>query len=281
MRSPGWAPARSHELFTQGELALLVAEYEQTFVPFDGNPRRFRRFGLVRRVAWPQAEGEPGQGAEGARWTVVDAVTILLTSTGANPSFEERRDIDGDHVPDIIVHYAKMPGPDEQQELGLVALSSRDARLSRVPLSHVLSPETGKWASACWAWVDDRDALLVKFDGAKPTPSAYVWTEYGLRPRPIFAAVLATGADEAVIIKGLPAAPASGDDDTRKAVVPPDCHVAPGYVVRRVAEAEYELLGGFSMTPATVRGSRTSTSERVVRLDPEESLVWPTTPALN
>lgn len=274
VRSAAWLTARDARIFALGGSVLLVADYQQTFTPFDGMERRWRRFALFRYERTP----------DGAGWVILDVATRALSTGGMDLLADERRDIDGDGADDLVLYHARM-GVNDLQDHGLVAASNRLPRLVVAPLAQVISPDVTLWGDACWTATEGRPVLLVTWsDGEKSQTSGYVVTTAGLRAVRLFGRIVERGRDPEQLAARIPSPATSPGDDWDVKV--PECGVPPGYRVlpapRSGRDEDFVLLRGFAFSKTHLPSAEPGAPPgSVMELEPLEALVWPTAPALN
>ena len=242
---PGWkldAPPKLLPLTQARESSrwLLVVDAALE-LPSEGVRRRLRRFGLV------------GLDSDGS-WRVRDVTRVELSVGGADPVREERRDIDADGKPDLLLHYARH-GQDQEPSSGLVALTTRSERLLALSFTHTLAPGHAFSGDACWLSVQQRPVLLVDWheyggDASTPTSStvAYVVDEAGFKSITLFGVVAARAAEAAPLLAAL-GQPGSAE----QGFAPPigDCPLAPQPAAILTAPDGFVLVSGWSFSRAT------------------------------
>lgn len=252
VRAPGWEKADDTEVFRvedpqHSKLRVLVADYEQARAEGDMQ-RRVRRFAL-----FAPAPDEPGlTRVERSPWRSLDVVTVELSSGGADPLGEERRDIDGDGVADLLVHYNRR-SLHQQPALGWVAVTSRHGRLIHAPLSHVVGQGHVFNGAACWLDVERRPVMFVEWFESDEERSlgrraaAYVIDAAGLAAVRLYGVVAAESPELRPLVPLLGPEPEPPADPAESWVEKVrDCRLTPPGAVLAPLERGFGVLSGFS-----------------------------------
>lgn len=214
---------------------LLVAD-STLDLPNEGVRRRVRRFALVTARA---ASG----------WRVTQVTTVELSVGGTDPWTDERRDIDGDGVPDLLVHYARY-ARDQEPNLGFVAVTSGSERLLQMPLVHVLGAGHAFSGDACWLSVRGRPVLLVDWREYGPdlptfSTTAYVVDAQGFEGVPLFGMVAAK-ADSAEVLQRPLGLESAGEQAFGAPVA--DCPMRPAGAAIVTTTGGFSIVSGWSFS---------------------------------
>lgn len=273
LREPEWDAASEVDVFEVKGARVVVADFETTAKRSDGMPVGFRRFGLF-----------------GADLRQLGQVTVKMSEGGADLLEPERRDVDGDQDPDLVLYYSA----EDQwnpRVAGWVAATAR-GQLVHGPLTLQAPAERRFVGSGCWAIIDRTPVLLVLWQDTGPDragqpavrgyrATASIIDEQGLKPVSVFGLTADEGPDGEALDRRVPAP--QRPPELESPLPLSECSQTPPTVLVTPTQRGWAMLSGLSLTAQSAgaawpKGLTKTANSHLFEILATDPLTWQTNP---